>query len=66
MKKCPLCSNEVGDYPAISRKDNKTKICSDCGVSEALADYAHYRKLKLEAQVAEIESFLSQVQGRWN
>lgn len=43
---CPRClgfipSNEFpGMYPgAISRVDNKTEICSDCGVEEALLQY---------------------------
>lgn len=33
---CPICNKELGQYPAISRKDNKTKICSECGTIEAL------------------------------
>ena len=33
---CPLCKGELGKYPAISRKDNKTEICSNCGTREAL------------------------------
>lgn len=33
---CPKCKKEIKGYPAISRKDNKTKICSDCGIREAL------------------------------
>ena len=45
---CPRCqqnwipNNESpGAYPgALSRADNKTEICSDCGTSEALEDYA--------------------------
>jgi hypothetical protein len=43
---CPKCSgfipnNEMpGAYSgAISRRDNKTEICSACGVLEALEDY---------------------------
>jgi predicted RNA-binding Zn-ribbon protein involved in translation (DUF1610 family) len=36
---CPLCGNPLGKYPAISRKDNKTKICSNCGTLEALAAF---------------------------
>lgn len=46
-KICPRCNlnyipnNETpGAYPgALSRLDNKTEICSDCGNDEALADY---------------------------
>ena len=26
-------------YPAISRRDNKTQICSECGTAEALFDF---------------------------
>lgn len=44
---CPLCrgwipNNETpGAYSgAISRRDNKTEICSACGTVEALVDYA--------------------------
>ena len=33
---CPLCKKNYYDYPAISRKDNKTEICPECGVKEAI------------------------------
>ena len=36
MKTCPICGKEYEDRPAISRKDNKTEICPDCGTLEAL------------------------------
>ena len=35
-KICPVCGVEYKDYPAISRKDNKTEICPECGIKEAL------------------------------
>jgi len=38
MAKCPKCKNEIVGYPAISRRDGKTEICSDCGMNEALED----------------------------
>ena len=38
-KKCPICKKEIGKYPAISRKDNKTEICSNCGMLEALEEF---------------------------
>lgn len=45
-KVCPICGQKI-DYPAISRSDNKTEICSDCGVREALEDFAkHLKKIK--------------------
>jgi len=33
---CPRCKKETEDIPAISRKDNKTEICTDCGTEEGL------------------------------
>lgn len=33
---CPKCHKSYQGYPSISREDNKTKICADCGVIEAL------------------------------
>lgn len=37
--KCPICGEPLGKYPAISREDSKTKICSNCGTLEALAAF---------------------------
>lgn len=37
---CPRCGNFYYFYPAISRKDNKTEICSTCGQAEALLQMA--------------------------
>ena len=45
MKKvivCPICKKRFYSYPAISRKDNRTEICADCGVEEALEDFLKY------------------------
>lgn len=33
---CPRCGKVYLDYPAISRKDNETEICPECGLAEAL------------------------------
>ena len=35
---CPKCHQETTDFPALSREDNKTEICSQCGIAEALSD----------------------------
>lgn len=50
---CPRCgwyipNNEhAGQYPgAISRRDNKTEICSDCGTLEALEDLEKFLEKK--------------------
>ena len=42
-KKCPKCGAIISLYPAISRRDNKTEICSDCGVIEAMEDYINHK-----------------------
>ena len=37
---CPRCGDLVfEECPALSRRDYKTKICSDCGTDEAMFDY---------------------------
>lgn len=41
-KICPICGETYKGYPAISRKDNKTKICPDCGTAEALDAYLNF------------------------
>lgn len=33
---CPRCGVEYTDPPALSRIDNETFICPDCGTREAL------------------------------
>jgi len=33
---CPRCGQEYHGYPALSRTDNETMICPDCGTREAL------------------------------
>lgn len=34
-KICRVCKKVYTDYPAISRQDNETLICSECGRKEA-------------------------------
>lgn len=33
---CPVCGKSYTDHPALSRRDNETQICPDCGTREAL------------------------------
>lgn len=33
---CPLCGGTYHGAPALSRTDNKTLICPDCGTRQAL------------------------------
>jgi len=37
---CPRCGDHFRRcYPALSRVDDKTNICSDCGEDEAMSAY---------------------------
>jgi rubrerythrin len=35
---CPICGRTYNQHPALSRIDNKTYICPDCGTYEAFVD----------------------------
>ena len=37
--KCGRCGKVCEEFPALSRRDNKTEICSNCATSEALFDW---------------------------
>lgn len=53
MWECPRCLRMTPDFPAISRRDNKTKICSSCGQDEALFDFQMHT-IKVQGNVDEI------------
>lgn len=36
IRVCPLCGRTYGEAPALSRTDNETLICPDCGTRQAL------------------------------
>lgn len=49
--RCPLCGGHIpdnkrpGSHPgAISRVDNKTEICSTCGVLEAVSAFEAHQE----------------------
>ena len=35
---CPKCGKKYTGLPSLSRRDNKTSICPDCGQDEAMSD----------------------------
>lgn len=37
FRQCPICGNYYNEPPALSRLDNETLICPDCGIRQALA-----------------------------
>ena len=39
LQRCPKCKKEFTEHPALSRVNNKTEICPECGVREAVEEY---------------------------
>lgn len=52
---CPKCGKNYHGAPSLSRNDNKTLICPDCGTREALESMG----VKLEEQDKILESIHS-------
>ena len=46
IKICPRCNSEYTGFPALSRVDNETYICSSCGVEEAHLQYFEQESFK--------------------
>ena len=36
LRVCPKCNKTYSGHPALSRSDNETPICPDCGTRESL------------------------------
>jgi RNA polymerase subunit RPABC4/transcription elongation factor Spt4 len=53
---CPICGKCYNTYPAISRTDNKTLICPDCGMTQALKEFFELSR-KSEFRDNEYEEF---------
>lgn len=41
---CARCGRKVTEYPALSRRDNKSYVCTPCGQMEALDDFFGFVK----------------------
>lgn len=56
LEKCPRCGkrkmhpDEASN--ALSRKDNETFICNDCGADEAIEEYRKWKEVRIYAKVA--------------
>ena len=50
---CPICGRSYTGHPALSRPDNETLICPDCGTRQALASIGVDEKEQEEIDVAE-------------
>ena len=44
MIKCPKCGRDCDSLLALSRRDNKTRICDSCGIQEAIEDFSNYKQ----------------------
>ena len=53
---CPRCGESYTRPPAISRKDNRTEICPDCGVREALMQIS-LPEDRIEAVIRQLKEF---------
>jgi predicted amidophosphoribosyltransferase len=50
---CPICLRIYDSKPALSRYDNKTHICPDCGIVEASHNAIIYSCLELGSSFAD-------------
>lgn len=46
-RECPKCGKKYRGYPALSREDNKTAICSECGIIEAVLYFISNRNKQM-------------------
>ena len=51
--KCPRCNESYTGYPALSRRDNATDICSKCGNVEAIMDMTPFDGIPIEHLIGE-------------
>lgn len=42
IRRCPRCNREYVASPTISRQDNKTEICPNCGMIESLVTFSEH------------------------
>ena len=47
VNELPKCDKIITGFPALSRRDNDTYICTDCGTKEAMEDYFFSRRVVL-------------------
>ena len=48
-----MCKRRYGEHPALSRQDNHTEICPDCGMAEAFEAFGLTKK-EAQEKVKEI------------
>ena len=63
IRVCPLCGKTYAEPPALSRTDNETLICPDCGTRQALESIGIVG-LEAERIVAVIHRYSAPVEER--
>ena len=53
-KLCPRCGEKYTGYPSLSRVDNETDICPECGLIEAMSPIHSLKTQKLFLRATEI------------
>lgn len=64
MRKCPRCGREYERLLALSRVDNKTKICDWCGTMEAMESLLHNMTMPASEYVVKIGDSLQKISKR--
>lgn len=41
IQRCPKCGKEFTEHPALSRDNNETEICPECGIVEAVEAFVN-------------------------
>jgi len=60
---CPRCLGQIEGYPAVSRTDDATEICSPCGQTEAMESFM-YEVVKTQDMWPTYEGFAKK--SYWN
>lgn len=63
---CPICGQEIKGAPALSRTDNRTQICADCGTRQALAAIGVTNAEDVLARIHEYEAHKTQKEEKSN
>jgi hypothetical protein len=53
---CPMCDERIVGTGALSRVDNTTTICSDCGLKEGLQDFNRAKETEFAQEVTRIKT----------
>ncbi len=66
---CPICNREYDDWPALSREDNLTLICPECGAREAVRAAGKYNGMsdeEIKRTEEQVIAEIRKVTGRKN